>query len=374
MISIELYERVLELSSDGRPFILAAVIDAVGSTPQKAGANAVFEPVGRVWGTLGGGCLEAESRQRALRALDDGIPDVFDLKLDEVTGWDDGLICGGRVRVFVNPAAESNADVYREALAAAGRQESGVLATVIAHPSHPSGQAFWVTEADLLSAGDTKGLFAGQLEDVLGCIRREKAGRILKNGRTTENGDSENFEVEVYLEPVVPAPKLLIGGGGHIGQAVCRLANKLGFEVTVIDDRPAFANPECHPNAKKTICGDIAKELGALDIRPNTYVLIVTRGHRHDGKVLASCIHSDARYIGMIGSRRKSLLIRKTLVEEGVATRADVERVVSPIGLDIGAESVEEIAVSIVAQLVAVRRNANLDGLAKNFLPSGLKP
>ena len=142
----------------------------------------------------------------------------------------------------------------------------------------------------------------------------------------------------------------------------------------MIDDRPAFASAECHPEAAKTICGEIAGEMSSVEIGPNTYVLIVTRGHRHDGAVLASCIHSGARFIGMIGSRRKSLLIRKSLVEEGVATREEVEQVVSPIGLEIGGQSVEEIAVSIAAQLVAVRRNDRLDAPAKNFLPSGLKP
>lgn len=364
MTSIHLYERALALTAEAKPFVLAAVIDAVGSTPQKAGANAIIEPAGRIWGTLGGGCLEAESRQRALRTLDEGKADVFDLKLDEVTGWDDGLICGGQVRILVNPSAESNASAYEEALAAASNQGSGVLATVISHPRHARGKAFWTADTDIAQHHE---LYAGHERAVLERIRLEQAGIFHTNGKTDE-------AIELYLEPVVSAPHLIIAGGGHIGQAVCRLGSMLGFEVTVVDDRPAFANTECHPDAKSTVCGDIAQELASMEIGPNTYVLIVTRGHRHDGAVLAACIHSKARYLGMIGSRRKSLLIRKSLLEEGLATAGEMERVVSPIGLDIGAQSVEEIAVSIVAQLIAVRRKAQLHGPAKNYLPKILKP
>lgn len=366
MTSIHLYKHAIQLAAAKKRFVLAAVIDAVGSTPQKAGANALIEPNGTIWGTLGGGCLEAESRQRALRALDENKPDVFDLKLDEVTGWDDGLICGGSVRIFVNPSAGIHAGVYGEALAARERQESGLLVTVISHPAHPMGTVFFTPENDLASASAT--LFGGRDADALARLQREAPGTLFSKETPTDSGDTE-----LYLEPVVSPPKLIIAGGGHIGQAVCRLGATLGFEVTVIDDRPAFANVKCHPAAVRTICGDIAAELASLPIGPNTYILIVTRGHRHDGTVLAASIHSGARYIGMIGSRRKSLLIRKSLLEEGIATREEIERVVSPIGLDIGAESVEEIAVSIAAQLVAVRRTGRLEAPAKDYQPTILK-
>ena len=365
MTSIDLYERAIALTGEAKPFVLAAVIDSLGSTPQKAGANAIIEPTGRIWGTLGGGCLEAESRQRALRSLDEGKPDVFDLKLDEVTGWDDGLICGGRVRILVNPNAEANAAVYREALRAKSRRDPGLLITVVSHPGLARGTAFWTLESGIERASQ---LYAADEEEVRHRMRMEEPGTL--SVKPSESGEL----TELYLEPIVPPPRLMVAGGGHIGQAVCRLGNSLGFEVTVIDDRPAFANRQCHPQAKETICGDIAEALAGAEIDPNTYIIIVTRGHRHDGAVLAACIHSPARYIGMIGSRRKSLLIRKGLVQEGRATRQEMERVVSPMGLDIGAQSVEEIALSIAAQLVAVRRNAKLDAASKNYLPASLKP
>jgi xanthine dehydrogenase accessory factor len=358
MSSVDIYKRALELAEAGQPFVLASVIVAQGSTPQKAGANAVFEPAGKMAGTLGGGCLEAESRRRALQALDAGTAEVFDLKLDDVKGWDDGLICGGSVRVLVNPLAAGNAAVYRAALAAKERQERGVLATVVGHPELPMGAAVWTPEAAL----DGEALLAGDAAGVRERMLAEQPGQWLE---TDGNG------AELYLEPVLGPPRLVVAGGGHIGQAVCHLGSRLGFEVTVIDDRPTFASAERHPTAKRAICGDIAGELSALEIGPQTYILIVTRGHRHDGSVLAACVKSGAAYIGMIGSRRKSALIRRTLLDEGHATRAEIERVVSPIGVDIGAQSVEEIAVSIVAELVAVRRKGALTTDAKNFVPGG---
>lgn len=357
MSSIELYKKAVELIEEQRTFAFAAVIHAAGSTPQKAGANALIEASGPIWGTLGGGCLEAESRQRALRSLDDGVPGAFDLKLDEVTGWDDALICGGRVRVFVNPSVPENLEVYREMLGAGERRETGILATVVHHPDHRAGTAFWIPEPELASHPVLKGI-----EGARDRLVEDEPGNVSNSGETDDDA------IELYIEPVVTPLHLVIAGGGHIGKAMAHQGRLLGFEVTVIDDRPAFANA-CHiPDANKAICGDIAQELSSVGITENTYILIVTRGHRHDGAVLAACIHSRAAYIGVIGSRRKSIMIRQGLVDEGIATEEEVNRVVSPIGLEIGAQSVAEIAVSITAQLVAFHRQGKLDAAAKNFV------
>jgi xanthine dehydrogenase accessory factor len=135
----------------------------------------------------------------------------------------------------------------------------------------------------------------------------------------------------------------------------------VGFEVTVIDDRPAFANPDNLPEASQVRCGDIGEELDALTFMPRDFVVIVTRGHKHDGLALARCIHHDLAYLGLIGSRRKGLLLRQRMLDEVGASEAEVARVVTPMGLDLGGTSVEEIALSICAQLVAVRRTGSLD-------------
>lgn len=345
-MTTDLYAKALDLSAASAPFALATVVAAWGSTPQKAGAKALFEAAGPVHGTLGGGCLEAESRARALRAIDDGKAALFDLKLDDIKGWDDGLICGGKVRIFVEPRFERNAAAYRAAIDAERHGARGVLATWLA-----SGDAVWLDEAAFDAAGTLTDVLRNALHKGRACVAAEADGR------------------EVFIEPLAPAPRLIVAGGGHIGKAVAHQGKLLGFHVTVIDDRPAFACAAHIPDADETICGDIPAEVAKQAIDESAYVLIVTRGHRHDGAVLAACINKPAAFIGMIGSRRKSALIRQSILDEGIASEEAVARVVSPVGLDIGGESVEEIALSIAAQLVAVRRKAAVSAEPLNYAP-----
>jgi xanthine dehydrogenase accessory factor len=336
---MDIYDKALTLLEKGTPFAWAAVIEAHGSTPQKAGAAAIFEAAGPIHGTLGGGCLEAESRQRALGAMDTGETLTFDLKLDEVTGWDDALICGGKARIFVNPDVGVNQRTYQALREARVQRQRGVLVTVIHHPDHPVGAAFWISEND------------GAQHEAL--ISSANVASVIASGKPACINLSTT---ELFVEPLIPPPSLIIAGAGHIGHATAHLAALMGFEVTIIDDRPSFANPSRLADAHEVICGPIAQEVAAQTIDEDTYMVIVTRGHRNDGAVLAACVNSPAAFIGMIGSRRKSLLIKKGLVEDCVASEEAIARVASPIGLDIGSETVQEIALSITAQLVAVRR------------------
>ena len=162
--------------------------------------------------------------------------------------------------------------------------------------------------------------------------------------------------LEIFVEPILPQPTLYIFGGGHVSLGVARVASAAGFAVGVADDRAAFANAERFPMA-----GDLytTYEDAFEKIRPNasSYLLIVTRGHKDDMRVLAWAVRTDARYIGMIGSKRKVLSVYKALEREGHKAE-EFQRVHAPVGLDIGALSPEEIAVSITAELIAVRRNA----------------
>ena len=341
------------LAEAKKPFVSASVIASRGSTPQKAGAHALIEPNGRVHGTLGGGCLEAECIQRALRCLDTGVPATFTLKLDEVTGWDDGLICGGTVRVFLNPLAAHWFQECRRGLVSGEGKESGSLIYFV-DPSHADfGRLEWIPATEYRSHGLTSAIKGWRLE--------------VEKGDCFTFHDSAESSTEYFAEPWTPAPRLLIAGGGHIGRAVCELSAKVGFRPTVIDDRPAFANQERFSGAESVVCGDIAEEMSRLLVDEQTYVLIVTRGHRHDGQVLAAVVNRPAKFIGMIGSRRKSVLIRKDLLEEGIASAETLSTVVSPVGLDIGGVTVDEIAVSIVAQLVAIRRQGQMSAGAMNF-------
>ncbi|MCC6485907.1 MAG: XdhC family protein [Candidatus Hydrogenedentes bacterium] len=331
--------RAVELIDKGQAFAVAVVIRAAGSTPQKAGARALFTAEGAIHGTLGGGCLEAESRRRALDALDEGKAFCFDLNLDDDYGWDDGLICGGRVRVFVDPRPARHRSVYEQAIAAVGAGKRGVLLTRISGAPDHIGATEWREE--------------GQFAQPDAPVPTAQLVQCLSGGEPALVEATGTW----YLEPIEPSPTLIIAGGGHVGQATARLAHRLGFAVVVVDDRPAFAEAALYPEGVRTICADIPAAVAGFPITPATYILIVTRGHRHDGVVLKACIHSSAAYIGMIGSRRKVHIIRKGFLEEGIATEADFKRVYSPVGLDIGALTIEEIAVSIASQLVAVRRH-----------------
>jgi xanthine dehydrogenase accessory factor len=354
---MDLYGKAIELIGAQRQFAFVKVVHSMGSTPQKAGAGALIEPNGTIWGTIGGGCLEAETKLRALKALDDGSFLLFDLKLDEVTGWDDGLICGGHVRVFVDSTPERNLKAYQALKKADASRTPGILLTLLDHSSDRIGQVQWLEQNDL--SENKMSVAPAELQQIL---NSETPGRIL-----TEKV-AISCRSEIYVEPIIPFPNLLIAGGGHIGKACAHLGKLMGFKIRVIDDRPSFADKKHIPDADSVICGDIASEIKKYSGGPETYILIVTRGHRHDGAVLAACIHSGARFIGMIGSRRKSALIRKSLVDESLASQEIVNRVVSPVGLDIGSQSVQEIALSIIAQIVAVRRKGRLDAEAKNFI------
>jgi len=345
---MELYQKALDLIAARERFAWAMVVHTVGSTPQKAGAKAIFDPRGPVHGTLGGGCLEAEARQRALRALDEGRAFSFALKLDEVDGWDDGLVCGGKARIFVDPDSQANAPAYEAMLEARRAGEPGVLLTVLAHPGRRAGTALWVPESAFVSEWPAE------------CAAFEALVLEERPGLVTGTPGLDSADAEYFVEPVLPPPQLVIAGAGHIGKALAHFGKLLGFEVTIVDDRPSFAHPAQVPDARHVICGDIADTLAGMPLGTRSYVVIVTRGHQHDGQALAACIHAPTAYLGLIGSRRKSLLLRRRLLDEGLATEAEVARVVTPMGLDIGAQTVEEIALSIAAQLVAVRRRQSV--------------
>jgi len=160
----------------------------------------------------------------------------------------------------------------------------------------------------------------------------------------------------LFLEPIFPFPSLIIAGAGHVGQAVAHLGSLLDFEVTVIDDRPEYCNNKRIPDADHFIIEDIGKAIHKIPKTPDTYIVIVTRAHRNDSDALRECINSEAAYIGMIGSKRKIRLTREKFLEKGWATPFQFNRIHAPIGMEIGSKTVQEIAVSICAQLILVRR------------------
>jgi xanthine dehydrogenase accessory factor len=290
--------------SRSESFALGIITGIRGSSPQKLGAKALFYLDGRIEGTLGGGCLEAEVQRRARQALSTNTPETFELVLDHDFGWDDGLICGGKVSGLIVPQSHDTAadDLWRRL---ARRQEKIV----------------WGVRRDFS----------------IGTVGAEAKDNWL------------------YEETVSPACVLWVAGAGHVAQAVTPLALQLDFQVAVFDDRPAFANARCFPDGTQ-LRVDFWERLLAepLPAQP-TFGLIVTRGHQHDALVLSSWVRRPFCFLGMIGSRRKKRLIFDQLVQEGIATPDQLAQVACPVGIDILSESVSEIALSIVAQFALKR-------------------
>jgi len=295
---LDILETAADGDRNGRPVALCAIVATRGSSPQPAGTLVCVDEDANMTGTLGGGCMEAEVRNRARAALVGGTGGVATFDLDFTHGLDEGMICGGHVDVAISVVGTDEARrACREA-------------------------------ADSLRAG--------------------RPARLPLRVETTD----EPVEYVIHLEA---QPKLLIAGGGHIGKRLAGLMADLDFAVTVIDDRQEYANPGRFPPPIVPVVGDIEAVLSGWPIDTRTYVVIVTRGHQRDERALAAVVHSPACYVGMIGSRRKIDVVFNDLRQCGVTDDA-LARVYAPIGLDIHAVTPGEIAVSIAAQLVRVRR------------------
>jgi xanthine dehydrogenase accessory factor len=342
----ELLAEVCAALEQRRPCVYCAVVETRGSTPQKAGAAMLVFPDGGQSGTLGGGCVEAEVKQRALQALhtDGSRAEVRTFHLDDIHGWDDGLICGGRMTILLHPLpAGSHAGPYYRAL----------------HDFLAKGQGFTdaivVADADGRTAGD-RYLFDGAGASAA-CLAAAPAWEGIKAHLTPlEARLRPAVRQGVAYLPTLPRGAVFVIGGGHVGQATAHLASEVGFDVWVLDDREQYASAERFPTAARRIVGDIGPTLSRLapELTPHTYAVIMTRGHRHDEEALFRLAASACGYVGMIGSKRKIKLIFDDLIARGASPEA-LARVHAPLGLDIGSQTVPEIAVSIVAELIAHR-------------------
>jgi xanthine dehydrogenase accessory factor len=348
-----IYQQLAGLLERKERLAFAVLVETKGSTPQKCGAKAIFLPDGRILGTLGGGCLEAETRQKALRAIETGESFSFRAVLDDDFGWDDGLICGGSVQTFVQPDPRSD-KVWQALLAEPAKRQRRVLATITTG-DHVGKRALFAG-GELIVADDLPA-------DLLSELSAKCANLLAEPEPEPVSHTLQPSSLSVYLEPILPQPVLVICGGGHIGCAVGKLAAWSGFDVVAIDDRASFANKERFPDAKQIIVDDPAKVMKDFPVDADTYLCIVTRGHRHDAVILKEVIHKPAAYIGMIGSKRKVRTVMEGFIEEGVAAAEDFRRIRTPMGLAIHSLTVEEIAVSVLAELIAVRRGA------RNFVP-----
>ncbi|MDN5347603.1 MAG: xanthine dehydrogenase accessory factor [Clostridia bacterium] len=257
---------------------------------------------------------------------------------------------------------------WRQVADCLAKGETALLATVIATPAGRN----WLGRKMLIYAdGLSTGILpAGELEAAV----KEAAGGTLQRRRPEVLSlETEWGQTEIFLHPLLPLPHLIIFGGGHVGQKVAALAHLLDYRVTIIDDRPEFANRGLFPAAERIICSPYAAAASELKINPATYIVIVTRGHRYDLECLKAVIDKPSAYLGMIGSRRRVKGVLEQLAIEGYPAEA-LARIHAPIGLNIGAETPAEIAVSIMAEIIQVYRQNHKGGggwdetLIKNLL------
>ena len=341
-----IHRTIVDFADDGRDFAVATVLSAEGSTPREAGTKAVIEADGTIHGTVGGGRVEGDVQGRAAEVIESGLPLILDFELEGHRTASIHPICGGNMRILIDPTAHTHRDAYAHAVEAEENRGRGVLLTSIRRHSEPEVSVRWVPED-----AEPPDLDFPSAEAIRDAPADETPALMVRDG-----GEPVASQQEVLVEPLVLPPLLLVAGGGHVGRAVAIQADLVGFAVTVIDDREEFTEASRYPADVDTRCGDIAGELSDSTFGDDVYVAIVTRGHQHDRAALAACIDKPCAYIGMMGSTRKIGMVRKAMLDAGEATEEELDRVYAPIGLDIGAETVPELATSIVSQLVAVRR------------------
>ena len=259
---MDIYDEIVKLRSEGRKCALATIVQVRGSIPSFESAKLLVRDDGSMLGTIGGGCVEGEVWNVAREVIETEKPRHLHFTLGEDAAYDNGLICGGQLDIFV--------------------------------------------------------------------------------------------------EPVVPQPSAVIFGAGHISKSLAKVVQMAGFRTSIVDDRESFANRERFPEADEVHAGDYEEVFPKLRVDENTYLVIVTRGHRDDMRVLQWAVTTPARYVAMIGSRRKVLSVIKELEAQGMPASL-FESVFAPMGFDIGAITPEEIAVSVGAEMIAVRRSPKSD-------------
>ncbi len=347
----DVYSEIVKALEKKEKLALATLITRIGSAPRAVGAKYLVKGDGASSGSIGGGCVEAEVWQEAQKVMEkqEGRILHFDLTSEQLA--EGGLICGGNINIFLEPLREEFLNIYREAARIRQKGGSAILATLVSvDGSSPKGEGSKVL---MKISGEKIGLLPGGVELEKKILREGEV--LLKEKRPKVLVYSfENRRMEVLLEPIFSEPTVYIFGGGHISEQLAPLVKKVHFKVVIIDDREIFANRSRFPEADEVIVSEFEKCFEKLSIDGSSYVVIVTRGHLYDGFVLEQAVKTNARYIGMIGSKKKIRTLYQNLMEKGMA-KETIDRVHAPIGIDINSETPEEIAVSIVAELIKVR-------------------
>jgi xanthine dehydrogenase accessory factor len=329
---MDIHETIEEYLKEQKTGILATVITRAGSAPRDVGAKMFVGEDGKLYGTIGGGRLEHGAYQEAMSMMGKGSPKLLHIRMNAKEVASNGMICGGDVDVLLEPVLEQYRVLYSRLEYLEKRGERGVLVTRF------NGKDFAKTliEDNLTTSGDNisekdRDIFLQHLYETKPCVSDD-----------------------LVIEPLQVSVALYIFGAGHVSQYIAKVAKMVDFSVTVIDDREEFANKERFPDADEVIVEDFQNVFDRLRFTGKEFVAIVTRGHQYDAGVLGETLKRQTRYVGMIGSKRKVAIVFDYLKKSGFDDEA-IKKVHAPIGLAIHAETPQEIAISIVAELIKVR-------------------
>ena len=346
--------QIPEPESSGSSLVLATVVRTSGSTPQKPGSSALFGESGLITGTIGGGIVEGKVQMMVPGAISTKHSGLYHFNLANDISKKEEAICGGQISVLMDAAPASHFIIFEQLKKSLSKREPGVLITkvITSAGNNISIERSWATEENIPAISS---VLKEQIESaVKKLISDNDPGGFAELGRDIKDEASSSI---FFLQPFFPLDQLVIAGAGHIGRALAHLGNLLGFEVTVIDDRPEFANSVNIPDAEHIIVKDIGEAMDEMEKGRNTYVVIVTRGHKDDAAALKPCFGENLAYTGMIGSRNKIAAMRQNFIDNGWASAVQWDQIHAPVGLQIKSQTVEEIAVSIAAELVLVRNS-----------------
>ena len=332
----------------GRRMVLARIIRQSGSTPRRLGTGFLVFEDGSIRGTIGGGAVEHRVIEAAKQVFTRKQSQILKFRLTGTEVAETDMICGGTVDVFLEPLSPHNrctCIVFEKIQQILSGNCRARYFTLVA-------DGIPETADDCRLVIDSEDTLTGRLD--LDQKTERPIYDNLTGGIETDLIPLGSPERALFLEVFGPEDLLLLFGGGHVSGCVAPLAQRVGFKVWVIDDRDEFANKERFPDAERVVVAPFGEVFEQLTVNKRTYIAIITRGHIHDHDVLKAALATDAAYIGMIGSTRKRDMIYHALIEAGIA-RERLAEVHSPIGLDIGGDTPEEIAVSIVGQLIQVK-------------------
>lgn len=345
----ELVASIDRALADGHSVALSMVIGRKGSLPMARRAKMLVLEDGSMQGTVGGGCLEAEVYGVSRGLLSSGGASLDSFHLNEVEEGLGGHVCGGSVTILsralpAEPETARMISTLREVLSDRREAVLGVRLPAEDEAEEAPGAPGWLLATDgevLVDGGDIP-----SVQVVEACDEARTSGEPVRLRTGTESW---------FLEPILPVPRAVIFGGGHCGKAIGRVAALAGFRTVVLDDRPAFLDPDAMSWAAEVEQVDFEAVIDSVRPGPHDYLVVVTRGHDHDLTVLRQVLDAPVRYLGMIGSERKRHLFESILSREGVSEER-LGRLRSPMGLDIGADTPEEIAVAVTAEMIRARR------------------